>query len=156
MRNDCGVRKLTSTPKRSRRFRHHGQRPHHAVDLRVPGIGRDQNTHQAARAATRGTGAVAAQRIGPGDDFKPAVFMLGQRGAAFDPVAAVHVANAMLVADGGVVDMAADHAVGAVTPRLGRQRLLKGADIIHGVLDLQLGPLRQRPIRHAEPAPERS
>src|ERR1700733_15034506 len=77
-----------------------------------------------------------AQRIGPGDDFKAAVFVLGKGGAAFHPVAAIHIANAVFVADGGVVDMAADHAVGAVTPRLGRQRLLEGADVIYGVLAL--------------------
>src|ERR1700739_4554399 len=83
----------------------------------------------------RGHGDGPAQRIGPGNDFKAAVFVLRKRGAAFHPVAAVHVADAMLVADGGVVDMAADHPVGAVTPRLGGKRRLEGADIVHRVLD---------------------
>src|ERR1700681_2100094 len=80
--------------------------------------------------------------------------MLGERGAAFHPVAAVHIADTMFVADDGVMDVAADHAIGTVTARLGCERLFEGADIIHGVLDLQLRPLRQRPIGHAEPAPE--
>ena len=39
------------------RLRHHGQRPHHPVDLGMPRIGRDQDMRHAARAATRGTGA---------------------------------------------------------------------------------------------------
>ena len=107
------------------------------------------------RAPRRGEparGAVA--RIGPGDDLETAVLVLGERGAALDPVAAIHVADAVLVADGGVVDVAADHAVGAVTPRFARQRLFERADIVHGVLDLQLRPLRQRPVGHAEHAAE--
>ena len=92
--------------------------------------------------------------IGPGDDLETAVLVLGERGAAFNPVAAIHVADAMFVADGGVVDMAADHAVGAVTPRFARKRLFERADIIHRVLDLQLRPLRQRPVGDAEHAAE--
>jgi hypothetical protein len=82
------------------------------------------------------------------------VFVLGKRGAALHPVAAVHINDTMLVANGGVMDVAADHAFGTVTPRLGCKRPFEGADIIHGVLDLQLRPLRQRPIGHAEPSPE--
>ena len=39
-------------------FRHHGQRADHPVDLGMPRIGRDQDFHQAARASTRGTGAM--------------------------------------------------------------------------------------------------
>ena len=120
----------------------------------MPRIGRDQDMRHAARAATRGTG--AARRSGSVQVMisKLAVLVLGERGAALDPVAAIHVADAVLVADGGVVDVAADHAVGAVTPRLAGQRLFERADIVDGVLDLQLGPLRQRPIGHAEHAPE--
>src|SRR5712672_4228165 len=76
-----------------------------------------------------------AQRIGPGDDLEPAVFVLGQRRAAFHPVAAIHVADAVLVTDGGVMDVAADHPVGAVPPRFAGQRLFEGADIVDGVLD---------------------
>ena len=44
-------------PKASRRLRHHGQRPHHPVDLGMPRIGRDQDVRHAARAATRASGA---------------------------------------------------------------------------------------------------
>ena len=72
-----------------------------------------------ATGATRRSGSVQVMIS------KLAVFVLGERGAAFHPVAAVHVADAVLVADGGVVDVAADHAVGAVTPRLGGQRLFE-------------------------------
>ena len=43
-------------PERLRRLRHHGQRAHHPVDLRMPRIGRDKNSHQAARAAIEATG----------------------------------------------------------------------------------------------------
>ncbi len=44
------------------RLRHHGQRADHPVDLGMPRIGRDQDAHQAARAATEATG--AARRSG--------------------------------------------------------------------------------------------
>ena len=88
----------------------------------------------------------------PGDDLESAVLMLGKRGAALDPVAAIHVADAEIVVDDGVVDVAADDAVDAVALRLGGERLFERADIVHGVLDLVLGPLRQRPIGKAEPA----
>ncbi len=35
--------------------------------------------------------------------------MLGDRGAAFHPVAAIHIADAEIVMDGGVMDMTADN-----------------------------------------------
>src|SRR5450756_2410282 len=82
-----------------------------------------------------------SQRIGPGDDLEAAVLVFDQRRAAFHPVAAIHVADALLVANGRTVDVPADDALGAVTPRLGGERLFERADVIHGVLDLQLGPL---------------
>ncbi|CEG07369.1 hypothetical protein BN961_00758 [Afipia felis] len=41
----------------ARRIRHHRQRADDAIDLRVPGVGRDQNPHQAACAAMAGEGA---------------------------------------------------------------------------------------------------
>src|SRR5579863_17534 len=82
----------------------------------------------------------------PGDDFEAAVGMFGQSRAALDPVPAIHVADAELVVDDGVVDVAAINAVDIAALRFGGQRLLKGADIIHRVLDLVFGPLRQRPI----------
>src|SRR5262249_7950044 len=36
-----------------------------------------------------------------------------------------------------------------------RQRALEFADVVHGVLDLQLRPLRQRPVGKAEPPAQR-
>src|SRR5271155_27379 len=87
----------------------------------------------------RRNGSGPAHRIGPGDDFETAVFVLDQRGTAFDPVAAIHVANAVIVvADDGVVDVTADHAIGAVTPRFSGERRFERADIIHRILDLLL------------------
>src|SRR5690606_12479826 len=80
------------------------------------------------------------QRIGPCDDLKPTVLMFGKRGATLHPVTAVHIADAVLAANRGVMDMAADHAVGAVTPRLAGERLLERADVIHRVLHLELRP----------------
>ncbi|MBA7680558.1 hypothetical protein ES703_88878 [subsurface metagenome] len=80
--------------------------------------------------------------------------MLDQRGAAFHPVAAVHVADAMLVVDRGVVDVAADHALAAMAPRLAGERRFERADVIHRLLHLELRPLRQRPVGHTEHAAE--
>jgi hypothetical protein len=48
------------------------------------------------------------------------------------------------------VDVAANDAVDLVPLRLGGQRLLEGADEVDRVLDLVLGPLRQRPVGRAE------
>ena len=66
--------------------------------------------------------------------------MLADRRAALHPVAAVDVAHAEIVVDRGVVDVAADDAVGVVALRLVGQRLLELADEVDRVLDLQLGP----------------
>jgi len=51
--------------------------------------------------ATRGTESRRADRIGPGDDLELAVLVLDQRGAALHPVAAVHIADALIVANDG-------------------------------------------------------
>ena len=58
--------------------------------------------------------------VGPVEDFHPAVEMLDQRGAAFDPVAVVVICDAVDLAHFGGVDMPADHAVDAA--RAGRLR----------------------------------
>jgi hypothetical protein len=63
------------------------------------------------------------------------------RGAAFDPVAAIDVAETGIAADHGMMDMPADHAVDAAPPRLGDERGLVLADEVDRVLHLQLGPL---------------
>ena len=68
--------------------------------------------------------------LGPGDDLESAVRVLGDRRAALDPVAAIDVADAELVVDLGVVDVAADDAVDAAAVRLGGQRLLEVADVV--------------------------
>ena len=80
--------------------------------------------------------------------------MLGDGRAALDPVAGIDVAEPAESEDAGVVDMAADHAVGADAPGLVAERLLEGADIFYGVLDFLLEPGRQRPEAEAEAAAE--
>src|SRR5215831_11517182 len=94
-------------------------------------------------------GRSVVSRIAPGDDLEASVLVFGERRAALHPVAAVHVADALLVTNDGVVNVTADHSFGAVTPCFGDERGLERANIVHRVLDLQLGPLRQRPIGHA-------
>src|SRR6266567_6875876 len=93
-----------------------------------------------------------AEELGPGDDLEAAVHVLDDRRAAFHPVAAIEVPDAEILVDRRVVDMAADHAVGLESLGLGSQCLFEGADVVDGVLHLQLGPFGQRPIRKAEPA----
>src|SRR5262245_63124757 len=90
--------------------------------------------------------AAVAHFVGPMHDFEPSVAMLDHGGTALHPVAAIDVADAEIVANRGVMDVAADHAVGCVVAGGVRERALELADIVHGVLDLQLGPLRSRPI----------
>src|SRR5215472_15537531 len=85
------------------------------------------------------------RRLGPDPphDLELSVEMLDYRGAALDPVAAIDVAQAEIVADHGVMDVAADDAVEAAPPGFRGERALVFADEGHGVLDLQLGPFRQ-------------
>ena len=88
----------------------------------------------------------------PADDFHPPVMVLHYRRAAFHPVPAIDVADAEIVVDRGVMDVAADDALGVMLPGIGGQRALVFADIGHRVLHLQLRPLRERPISEPEHA----
>ncbi len=81
--------------------------------------------------------------------------MLGQRRAALNPVAAIHVADTEIVMDHGVMDMAANDAINIPALRFRCKRLFEGTDIVDGVLDLALCLLRQRPIRKPEPTADR-
>ncbi len=78
--------------------------------------------------------------------------MLCNRRAAFHPVAAIDVADAVDFGDDGVVDMAADDAIGVVAACLLDDDLLELADEIDGRLHLLLRPGREGPVRQAEPA----
>src|SRR5215472_13526059 len=92
----------------------------------------------------------------PPHDLELSVEMLDHRGAAFDPVAAIDVAQADIVAYHGMMDVAADDPVeAAAAPRFRRERALVLPDEGHRVLDFQLGPFGQRPIGQAERAPDR-
>jgi hypothetical protein len=86
-------------------------------------------------------------------DAQPAVEVLDQRGAAFDPVAVVAVEDAVDRADLGVVDVPAHHAVDAASSRLARHRVFVVVDELHRVLDPVLEVRRQRPVGQAELAP---
>src|SRR6202000_3316584 len=71
-------------------------------------------------------GEVAVGR--PFDDLETTVEMLDQSGAALHPIAVVAVMHAVDDAGFRLVDMAADHTVIAVAPRLGRHRGFEVAD----------------------------
>jgi len=88
--------------------------------------------------------------MGPGDDLEPPVVALGDRRAAFHPVATVDVAKPVIVVHRGRMNMTADHPVSLMMFSLGCQRLFERADVVDGILDLQLCPFRQRPIGRAE------
>ena len=53
----------------------------------------------------------------------------------------------------GSVDVAAKDGVGLMVFGLGRQRLLKRADIVDRILDFQLRPFGERPVRRTKDAP---
>ena len=91
----------------------------------------------------------------PLDDLEPPVEVLDDRRAAFDPVAAIDVAQAGVVADHGMMDVPADHAVNAAPASFGGERGLELADEVDGILHFQLRPLRQRPVGQAERAANR-
>ena len=141
--NDLGAECL-------RRLRIRLQRVDDSIDLGPPCIGGDEDPHQAALArwvtgASSSAGEVHRISSSPFD-------VLDHDGAAFDPVAAIDVVHAADVAAGGMVDVAADDAVAAVAARLRRERLLEIADVVDGLLELELGPARQRPVAEAETA----
>src|ERR1700730_15708581 len=87
----------------------------------------------------------------PGDDLQPAVEMLDRRAAALHPVAAIDVARRRKIADRGMMNVTADHALRMSSRRLGGERLLEALDVVEHVLDLEFRPLRQRPTRQAQP-----
>ena len=87
------------------------------------------------------------------DDFEPAVVVLDQRRQALDPVAVVAVQDALDLADLGVVDVAADDAVGTEATRLARDRHLELVDVADRALDLVFQVARQAPVRQAELGP---
>src|SRR5215475_9770942 len=92
----------------------------------------------------------------PPHDLELSVEMLDHRGAAFDPVAAIDVAQAEIVADHGMMDVAADDPVETAPPPGFRgERALVLPDESHRVLDFQLGPFGQRPIGQTKRAPDR-
>ena len=68
--------------------------------------------------------------------------MLGNCRAAFNPIAAVDVADAEVVVNDRMVNMAAYDAFGVVALGFSGERLLKFAEVIDRVLDLLLCPLR--------------
>src|SRR5581483_2556121 len=76
-----------------------------------------------------------AHGIEPVDEAEPAGGVLGDCRAALDPIATVHVAHAVHVAQSGVMDVSAHHAVEAAPARLRDERLLELADEIDGGLD---------------------
>ena len=65
---------------------------------------------------------------------------------------AVHINQAVDGANHGMVDVAADDAVDVLAAAFGAQGLLELSDEIDGVLDLELDPPRQRPVRQSQNA----
>ena len=88
--------------------------------------------------------------VSPDDDLEIAVVAFDHSRAAFDPIAAVDIAKAIVVVHRRHMNVAADDAFSLVVSRLCRQSLLEGPDIVDRVLDLELRPLRQRPIWGSE------
>ncbi len=81
--------------------------------------------------------------------------MLDQRRQALDPVAVVAVQHTFDLADLGVVDVAADHALHAAPSSFTGHRGLEVADVAHRPLDLELEVARQAPVRQAQPRAQR-
>ena len=62
--------------------------------------------------------------------------MFDQGGAAFDPIAAIHVADTMHLALFCMMDMATNHAIQAAPLCLSCKRLLEIINRLHGALHL--------------------
>ena len=78
----------------------------------------------------------------PFDDLKLSIEMLDSCRAAFHPVAAIHINQAIDGANHRMVDVTADYAVHMLAAALGAERLLELADEVDGVLNLELDPAR--------------
>ena len=81
--------------------------------------------------------------------------MLDDERAGFDEIAGVDILDAFDLLDDGMMDVAADDAVGAAAPGLAGELLLERADEIDRILHLQLGPGRERPVVEAKQAAHR-
>src|SRR5260221_5755388 len=89
----------------------------------------------------------------PVDHPEFAAVELHQRGEALHPIAVVAVEDSADVADLGLVDVAAHHAVEAAAARLLRERRLEVADVADRVLHALLEELRERPVGQAQLLP---
>src|ERR1700722_4153129 len=76
----------------------------------------------------------------PVDELHASVVVFDEGGAAFDPVAVVHVHDPVDLAHFGVMDVTANHAIETAAARLGGQRGLKTVDRFHRFLHLALQP----------------
>ena len=70
--------------------------------------------------------------------------------AGFDPVPGVDVVDHADPLHHGLVDVPAQHDVGAVAHGIGRDGVLEVADEVHGALHLLLAPGRERPVGQAQ------
>ena len=68
-------------------------------------------------------------------------------GAAFDPVAVIHVFDAVNVAHLGDMDVAANGAVIVLAPAIGGDMVFEIVDIVEGALGALFQGGRQRPVR---------
>ena len=71
--------------------------------------------------------------VGPGDNFEPSIEMLDDRGATLDPIPAIYVMHAGIVADCRVVNVAADHPLSAAPAGFLGERPLVFADEVHRI-----------------------
>ena len=106
-------------------------------------------------ATTSSAGAGSISGLGQRSTSSAAVVVLDHQRAGFDEVAGVDVSDAVDLADDRVMDMAADDPVDAAALGFAGKLALERADEIDRVLDLELGPGRERPIGQAERPPRR-
>ena len=137
------------------------QSAHDAVHLGLPGVGGQQDAHQAVRGSVSSPSVSVSRarlimdqerRLRPLQNLQPAVEVLDQRGAAFHPVAVVDVGDVADLAHLGLVDMAADHPVDAAPARLVGDGDLVVLDELQGVLHLDLQEGREAPVAEAQAA----
>lgn len=78
--------------------------------------------------------------------------ILGECGAAFHPVTAVQILDAVDRSDFGAVDVAANHPVHLGLPGDVHHALLKAGDVANRALGLELQVCRHRPIAESQAA----
>lgn len=88
----------------------------------------------------------------PPDDFHGAIFFFRQGGTVFDPITGIAISDAVHLAQGGLMDVAADNPVNFLTMSFGGHEFFKVGKVFDGLLNFSLDGSGEAPIWFSEVA----